>query len=321
MQRRDSRPIKRETQTGPMRSGGKTTPAQAGKEIIQVIKDGKYKNEEDDIIDIKDKMEYSLEHTKCYTPEDLNLVIANINSELKKTETKRHIEYRFLDMTTGDALKLLDSEQPYTVSKIGVLNFASAKNPGGGYKEGVKAQEEALARCSTLVYCLTSKKVQAYYNTNREICKTKKPHYGLYTDYTIYSEAVPFIRDDNFNYYKSPIYTDIVTSPAVNYGVIAREEGETDSTRKLVKETMIHRIEGIISLFSHHKVERIVLGAFGCGVFRLSPILVASAFKQVLEEKGLGSTFKEIVFAIPINPRTREKNNELFRRVLEKRGG
>lgn len=37
---------------------------------------------------------------------------------------------------------------------VALLNFASAKNPGGGFLRGAKSQEEDLARCSALYVCV-----------------------------------------------------------------------------------------------------------------------------------------------------------------------
>merc|ERR1712029_910488 len=37
----------------------------------------------------------------------------------------------------------------------GVLNFASARNPGGGFTTGAEAQEESLARSSGIYPCLS----------------------------------------------------------------------------------------------------------------------------------------------------------------------
>ena len=42
-----------------------------------------------------------------------------------------------------------------------VMNFANAHSPGGGFKMGAKAQEEALCRCSTL-YESISKDMYAF---------------------------------------------------------------------------------------------------------------------------------------------------------------
>ena len=47
-----------------------------------------------------------------------------------------------------------------------VMNFANAHNPGGGFKLGANAQEEALCRCSTLYASITSKAAGVMYSYN-----------------------------------------------------------------------------------------------------------------------------------------------------------
>ena len=45
------------------------------------------------------------------------------------------------------------------------LNFASTKNPGGGFLRGSQAQEESLARASGLYACISP--MTGYYDTTR----------------------------------------------------------------------------------------------------------------------------------------------------------
>jgi len=65
------------------------------------------------------------------------------------------------------------------------LNFASAKNPGGGFLGGAKALEEDMARASALYHCLLRQ--SEYYTINRA------GNSMLCTDH-IYSPLVPFFR-------------------------------------------------------------------------------------------------------------------------------
>ena len=87
------------------------------------------------------------------------------------------------ETTQHAARRLVESE---SVADLVLLNFASARNAGGGFINGAKAQEEDLCRCSGLYQCLISQR--GYYDANR------KQESALYTDHLIYSPNVPWFR-------------------------------------------------------------------------------------------------------------------------------
>ena len=75
-------------------------------------------------------------------------------------------------------------------SNVAVLNFASAKNPGGGFLGGSLAQEESLATASALYTSLISQETSFY-------CVNRRPeHKAFYTHRMISSPHVPVFRDD-----------------------------------------------------------------------------------------------------------------------------
>lgn len=168
--------------------------------------------------------------------------------------------------------------------KIIALNFASAKNPGGGYVNGANAQEESLCRCSLLYY--TIKDCEEYYTTNRN-------HKGAdYTDGMIYSSNVPVIRNDSGERLPEPVLCDFITCPAVN----RRAAGSYISDDKL-NATMEKRIGKLTALAVSKKPELIVLGAFGCGVFGNRRETVYPMFERAIERYWDGNS--EIIFADP----------------------
>ena len=68
-----------------------------------------------------------------------------------------------------------------------VLNFASAKNPGGGFLDGARAQEESLARASSLHATLLTSGMYAHHRAQGD---------ALYTNWMILSPDVPVFRDE-----------------------------------------------------------------------------------------------------------------------------
>lgn len=194
----------------------------------------------------------------------------------------------FTKETTLAALYRLAEQKPLPPSELGVLNFASAKNPGGGFLGGAQAQEESLARSSALYPCLTRFLTEHYGENKRD------PRGGLYSHSILFSPAVPFFREDDGDLREEPVLCAVLTVPAVNAGIVA--EGST----ALVQETMRERLRRTLAIAAGQGVRTLVLGAWGCGVFKNDPAEVASVFREwLVESDAFQGHFDEAIFAIP----------------------
>ncbi|WP_079408144.1 TIGR02452 family protein [Streptomyces sp. 3211] len=178
---------------------------------------------------------------------------------------------------------------------VAVLNFASARNPGGGYIRGAKAQEEALCRASALYETLLE--APEYYEIHRAERST------FYTDRVIHSPGVPVFRDDRGGLLETPFRAGFLTSPAPNAGTIRRQEPERVAE---IPGALARRAELVLEVAAVHGYRRLVLGAWGCGVFRNDPEQVAEAFRGLLAGRFAG-VFERVVFGIlDPAPATRE---------------
>ena len=61
---------------------------------------------------------------------------------------------------------------------------------------------------------------------------------------------------------------------------------------------MEKRMEGVLTTMAVHGHDAIVLGAFGCGVFRNDPRFVAHAWARLLRSKRFHNVFRSVSFAI-----------------------
>ncbi|MFI1712041.1 TIGR02452 family protein [Streptomyces litmocidini] len=171
---------------------------------------------------------------------------------------------------------------------VAVLNFASARNPGGGYLNGAQAQEEALCRSSALHATLL--RAPDYYAHHRE------ERDAFYTDRVIHSPRVPVFRDDRGALLAEPFTVGFLTSPAPNAGVVRRR---TPDLAHRLPAALASRAERVLETAAATGYRRLVLGAWGCGVFQNDPADVAGAFKNLLTGDGrFAGHFEEIVFAI-----------------------
>lgn len=164
------------------------------------------------------------------------------------------------------------------------LVFASAKNPGGGFLGGAQAQEESIARSSALYPCLLT--VPEYYSFHRAQKDLR------YSDRVIYSPSVPVFRDDKGNLLGQPYTTTFLTAAAPNLGAIQRNQPHHAPT---VPEVLQRRATRVLQVAAAHGHRTLVLGAWGCGVFRNDPATVAHAFAVALKAVN---RFDHVVFAI-----------------------
>lgn len=175
---------------------------------------------------------------------------------------------------------------------VAVLNFADYKNPGGRFIDGSSAQEESLCHASFL-YNVLSRRMD-YYDWNN-LHKNK----GLYLNRALYSQGIKFFKDGKEK------NVDVITCAAPNrsvikYGKITEQEND---------EALKSRIEFVVKIINKYapRLDAVVLGAFGCGVFKQDAARVAQLFNHA----GLPTDVK-VVYAIPDRA-----NLEKFRQGLE----
>ncbi|MBH1937934.1 TIGR02452 family protein [Streptomyces sp. AV19] len=180
-------------------------------------------------------------------------------------------------------LAVAGPEQP-----VAVLDFASARNPGGGYLNGAQAQEEALCRGSALYACL--REVPEFYAAHRA---DPSP---FYSDRVVHAPGVPVFRDDRGTLLDTPYRAGFLAAAAPNAGVIARR---TPEEVPRVAAALTSRAERVLQVAAAHGYRQLVLGAWGCGVFRNEPRDVAGAFADHLTGTGrFAGRFGRVVFAV-----------------------
>lgn len=235
---------------------------------------------------IKDQMELSVSRSILITPEQGHALLEQYEKKCPEFPASIPAEnshnVRVENTSTVDAILKLTEEGK---TDIGVLNFASAKNPGGGFLNGAMAQEESLAASGTLYQTLIAH--EEYYRTNRAQSSM------MYTDHAIYSPDVTFFRDGSFCLISSPVTASVLTLPAVNMGQVLLK-GEDP---RLAEQVMRRRMKLALAIFASQGAKHLILGAYGCGVFRNNPEKIAAWWKELLDE-GMGAYFDSIFHAV-----------------------
>jgi len=293
------------------------------RQTLEITKKGVYMANGHEV-NISDTVSRSVRDTVLYSPEILTGIVQQAG---QKIIANHKTVIKVVNQTTMEALHEMTSDgnnpqhfadQPRSPvltimpnsRSIGCLNFASAKNPGGGFLTGALAQEECLAAASSLYPSLSQAKcLEMYeYNRSRKTC--------LYSDYMIYSPGVVFFKDDNGRLLETTYQADVLSSPAVN---ISAMKQTNPSELPYVEQTMLGRIDKMLTVFVLHNVEALVLGAWGCGVFQNTPHDIARYFATFLTGNGMhAQAFSQITFAI-YDRSPNQENFNAFREVFLKK--
>ncbi|KAF8800268.1 hypothetical protein BYT27DRAFT_7175619 [Phlegmacium glaucopus] len=236
--------------------------------------------------------------TECYRPGSTRLrywqqgPLPAIAAEHHRHPSETQV--RIMKMSTLQGAHFLSESCP--ASKIGVLNFASATQPGGGFINGGGAQEGSIARSSTLYLSLKTPQAKPFYELH-----DKDRNGGYYSNAMIYSPSIAIFRDDDGNWLR-PYYVDVVTSPAVNAGLVRklRYDGESGTEDKILS-VMRERMGRILALFEQRGTRNLVLGSFGTGVCQNDIVSLAKIWGELLAapDARFRHSFDQVVFTIP----------------------
>ena len=156
---------------------------------------------------------------------------------------------------------------------------------GRGFLNGAQAQEESIARSSALYPCQQA--AGEFYEFHRDQDDLR------YSDRIIYSPGVPVFRADDGALLDEPYAVSFLTAAAPNLGAIVTSQPEAAAS---VPGMLAARAERVLAVAAAHGHRKLVLGAWGGGVFRNDPAAVAAVFAAGLARAR--GRFDHVVLAV-----------------------
>ncbi|VAW74085.1 hypothetical protein MNBD_GAMMA12-2745 [hydrothermal vent metagenome] len=249
------------------------------KETLKILSQGGFHSSEGSWVAFDKEQNFAELNTRLYLPDSYS------NLEFRSSELSVKPKFELMNKTTQQAAYQLVVTEG--INDLVLLNYASARNAGGGFINGAKAQEEDLCRCSGLYPCLTTQAL--YYEINRENKSL------LYTDHIIYSPQVPWFRVSSRRLLDDFFLASVITAPAPNAGEFLRQQ---QGTAQEVADCLYQRCGKILAIARDNGHRNLLLGAWGCGVFCNDPNVVANMFSIWLESETFNQAFDRVVFGL-----------------------
>ena len=166
--------------------------------------------------------------------------------------------------------------------------------PGGGVKNGSRAQEEDICRRTTLYPTLL---------THR---------YPLKPLELIYSPDIAILKTPEFKTMANKQHINVLTMAAIRRPALTK----TNTYREHDKALMYDKVCMVLQTAYYHGIDTLVLGAWGCGAFQNPPHEVAAIFRHFLIDGPFKCVFRHVSFAIL--ERGPEPLGNAFRSVFQK---
>ena len=179
------------------------------------------------------------------------------------------------------------------------LNMANAETFGGGYIDGMAAQEENMFRRTDCHFSIEQRQIPdgEYDNKMKELIDGETGR--VYFDWRIPRVCIKGKEDSNEQNlgYADLIDEEIFPFYELRAAAIDARTGTVERTHKHynkddTRKRIISQLETLIA----HDVTCVILSAFGCGAFKNPPTEIAELYKQEID--NYKDYFRIIVFAI-----------------------
>lgn len=193
----------------------------------------------------------------------------NLDKNIKKTQSNK------ISFKLENVINTIE-----TTSDSCVLVFCSAKNPGGGILQGSKAQEEEISLHSSWYFQIRN--IENFY--------LKKGENAINTDKLLYVKK-GFLLKNEYYFDIKPVEVSFIGSTAPNVKGMLEQNFDIAN----VEDVMRKRVENVLKLAQISRRSKLILGAWGCGIFGLDPVIVAKIFNEKINEGWFSG---EIIFSI-----------------------
>jgi uncharacterized protein (TIGR02452 family) len=145
----------------------RTTRAQVAHKTLTILKEGEYHHPSGQLISLREALASARCRSVLYSPNDFPKVFAE-RDQLLRDRSSMLAAFEVANETTLHAALRHLAGDPR--ARVLALNFASARQPGGGFLKGRQAQEESLARASGLYSCISPFRVMYDANAHFPSC-------------------------------------------------------------------------------------------------------------------------------------------------------
>ena len=213
--------------------------AEQAKQTVQIVEEGSYQAPSGRVVAMADLIRACVGGTQYFSPQRLAQLRQDVlNQPAAGLATSCEVRS---ETTLAGISRLADGTAP-----VAALNFASARNPGGGFLGGSQAQEESLARSSALYASLISPGAGEYYDQHRAGKSL------LYSDATILSPDCPVFRDDAGTLLDQPQLVAFITCAAPNAGATANNRPEELDQIPAVFQRRAENVLAVAAAFATH---------------------------------------------------------------------